>query len=108
MLPVLVIEILYNAVFWQNMFPLKRGISTTQSLAELILNRRLNFNSHCKVKFGEYVQTHEEHNNSMQSRTVGALVTRPSNDAGSYYFYSLSTHYQPSQLDSPTHARRGC
>ena len=73
------------------MFPLKGGISTTQSPAELILNSRLNFNSHCKVEFGEYVQTHEEHDNSMQSRTIGALATRPSNDAGSYYFYSLST-----------------
>ena len=89
--PVLVIEMVYNAVFWRNIFPLKGGISTTHSPGELILNRRLNFNSHCKVEFGEYVQTHEEHDNSMQSCTIGALATRPSNDAGSYYFYSLST-----------------
>ena len=27
----------------------------------------------------------------MQSRTIGALATRPSNNAGSYSFYCLST-----------------
>jgi hypothetical protein len=51
----------------------------------------LNFNAHCKVEFGEYVQTHEEHDNTMQSRTIGAIATRPSNGEGGYYFISLST-----------------
>ena len=27
----------------------------------------------------------------MQERTLGAIATRPSNDAGAYYFISLST-----------------
>ena len=73
------------------MFALKGGVSKTQSPSEIILNRKLNFNAHCKVEFGEYVQTHKEHNNAMQSRTVGAIATRPSNDEGGYYFISLST-----------------
>ena len=81
----------YNAVFWCNMFTLKGGVSQTQSPSELILNRKLNFNAHCKVEFGEYVQTHEEHDNSMQTRTVGAIATQPSNDDGAYYFINLTT-----------------
>merc|ERR1712085_105980 len=40
---------------------------------------------------GAVVSTHEEHNNDMKSRTPGAIATRPSNDAGSYYFISLQT-----------------
>ena len=78
--PVFVIEMVYNAVFWRNMFALKGGVSKTQSPSEIVLNRRLNYNLHCKVEFGEYVQTHEEHNNDMTSRTLGAISTRPGND----------------------------
>ena len=38
------------------------------------------------------MQTHEEHDNSMTSRTVGALVLRPTGNAqGGFYFLSLST-----------------
>ena len=38
------------------------------------------------------MQTHEEHNNSMTSRTVGALLLRPTGNAqGGLYFLSLST-----------------
>jgi len=89
--PIFVIEMVYNAVFWRNMFALKGGVSKTQSPSELVLNRRLNYNAHCKVEYGEYVQTHEEHSNDMSQRTLGAIATRPSNDAGSYYFISLQT-----------------
>ena len=81
----------YSSVFWRNMFALKGGVSKTQSPSEIVLNRKLNYNAHCKVEFGGYVQTHEEHNNDMASRTLGAIATRPSNDAGSYYFISLQT-----------------
>ena len=72
----------HNAVFWRNMFALNCGMYQTQSLSELILNRKLNFDARCKVESGEYVQTHEEHDNSMQTRTIGAIATRPSNDDG--------------------------
>ena len=89
--PIFIIEMVYSSVFWRNMFALKGGVSKTQSPSEIVLNRKLNYNAHCKVEFGEYVQTHEEHNNDMKSRTLGAIATRPSNDAGSYYFISLQT-----------------
>ena len=38
------------------------------------------------------MQTHEEHDNSMIPRTIGALALRPTgNVQGSFYFFSLST-----------------
>ena len=61
------------------------------SPSEIILNRSLDVNAHCKVGFGDYVQTHEEHDNSMDSRTIGAIALRPANSDNSYYFYSLVT-----------------
>ena len=92
--PVFIIKMVHNAVFWCNMFALNGGTYQTQSLSELILNRKLNFNARCKVEFSEYVQTHEEHDNSMQTRTVGAIATRPSNDDGAYYFINLTTGHR--------------
>ena len=88
----MIVELVYAQVFWRNMFALKGGVSTTQSPAEIILNRKLDFNTHCKVEFGEYVQTHKEHDNSMNTRTVGAIATRPTgNVQGGYYFIRIDT-----------------
>ena len=89
--PIMVVEMVYSSVFWRNMFALKGGVSDTMSPSEIVLNRKLDFNAHCKVEFEEYVQTHEEHDNSMDSRTIGAIATRPSTGDGAYYFISLAT-----------------
>ena len=44
------------------------------------------------MQFDVYVQTHEAHNNSMNSQTVGALAIRPTgNVQGWYHFYNLNT-----------------
>ena len=38
------------------------------------------------------MQTHEEHDNSMRTRTIGAIALRPTgNDQGGHYFLSLLT-----------------
>ena len=89
--PVFIIKMVYSSVFWRNIFALKGGVSKTQSPSKIGLNHKLNYNAHCKVEFGKYVQTHREHNNDMKSRTLGAIATRPNNDAGSYYFISPQT-----------------
>ena len=82
------------------MFALKGSISATQSPSEIILNRKINFNAHCRVEFGDYVQTHEEHDNSMATRTIGAIATRPTgNIQGGYYFISLDTGGQINRHD---------
>jgi hypothetical protein len=90
--PVFIVEMVYASVLWRNMFALKGGISTTQSPAEFILNRKVDYNAHCKIKFGDYMQTHEEHDNTMSTRTFGAIATRPTgNIQGRYYFIRLDT-----------------
>ena len=88
----LVIELGKQSVFWLNAFPAQDGISNTLSPRTIVTGRTIDHNRHCKYEFGEYVQTHEEHDNSMAPRTAGALALRPTGNAqGGYYFFSLST-----------------
>ena len=89
--PVVIIEMVYNAVFWHNMFVLDGGVSKTWCLSEIAINRIINHKAHRKVEFGEYVQTREEHSNDIAACTLGKIATRPSNDVGSYYFISLQS-----------------
>ena len=88
----LIIEMVYAANYWINMFPRKGGVSKTLSPRALLTGQTWSYNTHCKLEFGDYVQTHEEHNNSMAARTIGAIALRPtSNTQGGYFFFSLTT-----------------
>jgi hypothetical protein len=88
----LVTEMVNSAVFWWNSFPGNSAISDCLSPSEIVLRRGLDYQKHCQLEFGEYVQTHEATDNSMAPRTVGALALRPSGNAqGGHLFYSLST-----------------
>jgi hypothetical protein len=91
--PRIIIEMAKDSIFWLNLFPHPNSVSAELSPRTLFTGQAVNFNQHCKYKFGEYVQTHEQHDNSMAPRTIGALAMRPTgNDAqGNYYFFSLST-----------------
>jgi hypothetical protein len=60
----LIKEMVTACVIWLNMFLPNNGISTTLSPRALMTG----------FTFGSYVQTHEDHNNSMQSRTMGAIA----------------------------------
>jgi hypothetical protein len=85
-------ELIYNCTFWLNCFPHSSGISATISPRTIITGKHIDYHKHCCLEYGEYVQTHEEHNNSMTSRTVGAIALRPSgNYQGSYIFLNLNT-----------------
>lgn len=88
----MVIQMVYHANFWLNVFPPSEGISGIISPRELMTGSSIDFNKHCKMEFGEYAQVHEEHDNSMSTRTVGALAMRPTgNSQGGHLFYSLNT-----------------
>lgn len=90
--PRLVIKMAKQSVFWLNAFPKQNGVSDTISPHTIITGQKLDYNCQCKFQFGEYVQTHEEHDNSMSPKTIGALALRPTGNAqGGYYFLSLST-----------------
>jgi hypothetical protein len=88
----LIVEMVYFSIFWLNSFPPSDGISTMLSPRALVTGQQLDFNKHCKLEFGAYVQTHEQHDNSMDSRTIGAIALRPTgNTQGGYFFMSLAT-----------------
>ena len=82
----MVIEMAKSAVFWLNSFPRANGISKSTSPRTMITGQTVDYNRHCRHEFGQYVQTHEQHDNSMSPRTVGALAMCPTGNAqGNYY-----------------------
>jgi hypothetical protein len=88
----MVVEMVHAGVFWLNMFPPEDGVSKTLSPRAIVTGLEADYNKHCRLEFGAYAQVHEEHDNTMQARTTGAIALRPTGNAqGGYYFYSLST-----------------
>jgi hypothetical protein len=90
--PCMLIKMVYLSNFWLSSFTPDNGISKVLSPCAIVVGMQLNFAKHCLLMFGTYVQTHEEHDNSMASRTTGAIALRPtSNEQGGYYVFSLTT-----------------
>lgn len=88
----MVVELVYAMNFWLHAFPARDGVCSHISPRELITGMALDAKKHCVISFGTYVQTHEPHDNTMASRTIGAIALRPSGNAqGGHYFYSLAT-----------------
>ena len=88
----LVIEMVYSAVFWLNVFSPAGTVAQGLSPRELLTGKSVDFNKHCKFEFGEYVQTHEATDNTMRARTISALALRPTgNEQGGHFFLSLVT-----------------
>jgi hypothetical protein len=88
----MIIELVKGSVSWLNMFPANDGISTMHSPRTIITGLQVDYKHHCRIEVGSYVQTHEQHDNTMRTRTIGAIALRPNgNSQGGYYFLSLST-----------------
>ena len=88
----LVVQMVSTCNFWLNIFPPTDGISKNINPRELMTGIQIDYNKHIRAEFGEYVQVHEEHDNSMNTRTTGAIATKPTgNVQGGHWFYSLAT-----------------
>jgi hypothetical protein len=88
----MIIEMAHASVIWLNMFPASDGVSDVLSPRGLVVGLRLDYNKHCQLEFGTYAQIHKEHDNSMVSRTLGAIALCPTRNAqGGYYFLSLTS-----------------
>jgi hypothetical protein len=88
----MIVEMVSHSVFWLNSFPALDGISRTLSPRAIVTGSNVTYDRHCRLEFGAYVQTHEEHDNTMLPRTIGAIALRPTGNAqGGYYFLSLSS-----------------
>jgi hypothetical protein len=88
----LIVQMVSTCNFWLNIYPPKDGVSRNINPRELITGVKIDYNKHIRAEFGEYVQVHEEHDNTMQTRTTGAIATKPTgNSQGGHWFYSLTT-----------------
>jgi hypothetical protein len=75
--PKVISEMVFLSIFWLNAFPNCLGISNTMSPRTIVTGLTIDFEKHCRIEYGQYVQTHEKHDNSMATRTVGAIAMRP-------------------------------
>ena len=73
----LIVELAKGAVCCLNALPAKNGITDELNLKTIVTGQHIDYNTHCRYQFGEYVQSHEQHDNSIEARTIGALATRP-------------------------------
>ena len=91
---IMLIDLIYYSILWINAFPPKGGVSTTLSPRNIMTGIQFDYNKHCQLPFGSYVQAHEEPNptNTQAARTVGAICLGPTgNIQGSYKFLNLRT-----------------
>jgi hypothetical protein len=88
----LIVQMVSTCNFWLNIYPPTDGVTRNINPRELITGVKIDYKKHIRAEFGEYVQVHEEHNNTMQTRTTGAIATKPTGNAqGGHWFYSLTT-----------------
>ena len=79
---------------WLNDFPVKNGVANTISPGKLLTGLTPDFNKYCRLKFGSYVQTHEDfaQRNSMVARMIDAITLGlDSSQQLWYWFMSLKT-----------------
>ena len=87
----MVAHLVRNMVFWLDAFPTHDGWSSKHSPRYIMTGKQLDYNKHVRAEFGEYVQTHEEHDADMYDWTIGAICLGPTgNQQGGHYFMSLA------------------
>jgi hypothetical protein len=74
---IMLIHLIKNAVFWLNTFPHEDGASQKYLPRYIMIRHQLSFKRHAAIEFGTYVQTHEEHSNDMQQRTMECICLGP-------------------------------
>lgn len=88
----MIVHLVKTAVFWLNAFPVQDGVSSLHSPRYLMTGYEIDYKRHVHLEVGEYVQTHENHNNDMQPWAIGAICLGPTgNRQGGHYFLSLVT-----------------
>jgi hypothetical protein len=86
------LHLVKNAVFWLNTFLKNDGVSKKYSPQYIMTGQQLSYNTHAVIEFGSYVQTHEEHSNNMDQRTMGCICLGPTgNQQGRHWFMSLAS-----------------
>ena len=77
-IPIVIVQNpVYAITFWINSFPTKDIISATLILQAIITGHSVEFSKHYLLDFGEYVHTHEDRDNSMESQMLEVLALCP-------------------------------
>ena len=81
-----------TVIFWLISFPSPNGPLLEYSPRYILTGKELSYKHHAVLEFGEYVQTHEQHTNNMNSQTLGVIYLGLTGNAqGTHYFLSLAT-----------------
>eukprot|EP00804_Cyclotella_cryptica_P008907 CCRYP_012017-RA/>CCRYP_012017-RA protein AED:0.23 eAED:0.23 QI:0/0/0/0.75/0.33/0.25/4/0/1155 len=89
-----IIHLMSFVVFWLNATPVTNGISTLLSLREIVTQQKVDFQRHCRVPFGAYIEASKDAmiTNTMRPRTHGCIELGPSgNLQGSVKCFDLKT-----------------
>ena len=88
----MIVELVHASNYWLNMFPANDGVSAILSPRRIMTGQNCDYLLHGRLQFGQYAQVHESHDNTMSTRTSGAIALRPTGNAqGGYFFMSLAT-----------------
>ena len=107
---IVLIHLVKNVVFWLNAFPTNDGVSKKYSPRYIMTGQQLSYSKHAIIEFGAYVQTHEQHSNNMDQRTMSAICLGPTgNQQGGHWFMSLSSGRTScaTPMDGTPNAKRG-
>ena len=77
-----------------NIFPAKGGVSEYFSPHVILTQLKLDYNKHCKIRFGTYVQANEDNEpaNDISPWVIDAIMLRPMNNGqGGYELINLAT-----------------
>jgi hypothetical protein len=89
---IVLIQLVKNVIFWLNSFPAQDGVSTTMSPRCIMTGQEIDYNKHVRLEFGEYVQTHEEHDNTMTDRMLGVICLGPTgSEHGTHWFMCVAS-----------------
>lgn len=88
----MLVHMMCRANFWLNVFPPTPGVLADINPRELITGLEIDHDKHWQVECGACGQVHEEHDDSMRTRTAGSIAMRPTgNTQGGCHFRSLNT-----------------
>jgi len=62
---ILLVEAVYNTIFWLNCFPDNNIIHPTLSMHTIVSRLKINHKKNCTLQFGKNLQLHEPQNNSL-------------------------------------------
>ena len=101
-------DLVYHTIFWKNGFPHQDSVNDRLSPRTVVTGLPIDHRLHCRLEFGTYVQTHEDHDNTMQDRTAGTIALRPMGESPRglvLHVPGIRSQITPLPVDQPPHAR---